>query len=382
MLRLYYVANVRMPTEKAHGIQIAKMAEAFIEQGIGMTLIVPSRHAEARSLQDFYDLRVDVPLVRLPAPDWYRRGRWGYIFSSLFFMLATAWFLMMRRAHGERFVIYTADMDEFSNTFLPLLGATVTEVHSAKRSTRAHRFLFRRARGIIATSIPIADSLMKTFSLSASRIFVEPNGVDERMFKKVVSKEDARKKLGLSQNVTIALYVGRFYEWKGLGILNEAATLLAAQGIMLSVLGGTREEFEKVFGSAAPELHFFGAAAPADVPEWLAAADVLLVLGTRSTDSSYRYTSPMKVYEYAAMCRPIVASATPALASMLAPDEAFFYESDNAESLASTVKKALSSSHASNEYVERASIKALYYTWNKRAKRIIDFVERTTVHII
>ncbi len=42
-MRIYYVANARIPTEKAHGIQIMSMCEAFASLGHEVTLVVPKR---------------------------------------------------------------------------------------------------------------------------------------------------------------------------------------------------------------------------------------------------------------------------------------------------------------------------------------------------
>ena len=49
-MKIYYVANARMPTEKAHGIQIAKMCEALIEAGAKVELIVPRRGRGGRTI--------------------------------------------------------------------------------------------------------------------------------------------------------------------------------------------------------------------------------------------------------------------------------------------------------------------------------------------
>src|SRR3989338_690359 len=96
-MRLYFLANARMPTEKAHGIHIAKMCEAFIEQGVDLVLLVPARGASKESLQEYYGLRAPVPTVRLWVPDLYRAGSLGYLISSYFFMARCALYLLRRR---------------------------------------------------------------------------------------------------------------------------------------------------------------------------------------------------------------------------------------------------------------------------------------------
>ena len=42
-MKILYIANIRLPAEKAHGIQIMKMWEAFADLGYGVELVVPWR---------------------------------------------------------------------------------------------------------------------------------------------------------------------------------------------------------------------------------------------------------------------------------------------------------------------------------------------------
>ena len=67
-MKMYYVANFYMPFGKAYGIQLAKMCEALIEEGVDLTLVVPSRGPQG-SLREFYGLRVDIPTIWLPTLD-------------------------------------------------------------------------------------------------------------------------------------------------------------------------------------------------------------------------------------------------------------------------------------------------------------------------
>ena len=142
-MRIYYVANARMPTEKAHGIQIAKMCEALTEAGAEVELIVPRRgHADA-SVQDFYGLRAAIPTVYLWTPDWYGWGRLGFLVSSLVFMCGYARYLRRKLREGKGGMIWAIDVDQFSFFFIPFLGMPyVAEIHDAKPDTITFRALF------------------------------------------------------------------------------------------------------------------------------------------------------------------------------------------------------------------------------------------------
>ena len=41
--KILYIVNVRIPTEKAHGIQIIKMCESFSDNGMDLELLLPKR---------------------------------------------------------------------------------------------------------------------------------------------------------------------------------------------------------------------------------------------------------------------------------------------------------------------------------------------------
>src|SRR4051812_5835845 len=43
-MKIIYLANIRLPTEKAHGLQIVQMCEAFADTRANVTLIVPHRY--------------------------------------------------------------------------------------------------------------------------------------------------------------------------------------------------------------------------------------------------------------------------------------------------------------------------------------------------
>lgn len=378
MPKLYYIANARMPNEKAHGIQIAKMCEAFLECGADLTLVVPRRSTHTESLKAFYGLTCEVPVIKMPTLDLYNLSRLGFVLSSLLFMLDVEVFLWYKRLRGERFVVYTVDMDNFSYTLLPFAGVTFTEMHTPKDFTRLQRFFFTRAAGVIATNGLTRQRFVDDYALPEARVIAEPNGVDIEKFTLSTSVQTARTTLSLPQDARIVLYVGRFYQWKGLDILSPACAQLPP-GVLCYVVGGTREEFMRVTGvSTVPEhLLFMGERPVGEIPLWLRASNALLLLGTNKNEDSSRYTSPMKLFEYMASGTPIVASATPAITDVVSTQEVYLYEPDDALSLAHTIELALTAQDV-GQRTEHARAKAQTLTWAKRAERILSFIRANT----
>jgi glycosyltransferase involved in cell wall biosynthesis len=206
--KIYYVANARMPSEKAHGIQIAKMCEAFIEAGADITLVVPNRKTDSRSLREYYGLRVDVPIHRIPTLEFARYERFGYFLMLCAFSLSYTLFLLGRTLRGERFILYTVDLDTYSSSALALFPEPLyTEMHGGKPKSFLQKILFKKLSGVITINTYIRDELKKNFPTSRANYIVEPNGVDATAF--VASgRTAARTQLGIPTDARVVLYTG------------------------------------------------------------------------------------------------------------------------------------------------------------------------------
>lgn len=370
--KIYYLANARMPTEKAHGIQIAKMSEALRAAGADLTLVVP-RRGSVTSLKEFYNLADEVPLIRLPVIPY----GWSFWLGSFSFMLSAFFYLLFKKITGERFLIYTIDMDQFSFAPLPFLCTSYfVEIHDAKRHGILFHLLFSRAQGVLTINHIIKKKLCERFGMPEQKVLVAPNGISDEFFRAGnISKEEARLALDLPRKKRIALYAGQFYAWKGLEIFADAAR--RAPDILWYLAGGTREVFEKITGIRnIPDNIVFGGIRPyREVPLLMAAADALIVLGTRRDEYSYYHTSPMKLFEYLPVGRPIVAAATPAIKDMVSEKEVFFYEPDSAESMAAAAQEAIQNTSAASDKTRAARTLAEKYTWQKRAELVLKYIK-------
>jgi glycosyltransferase involved in cell wall biosynthesis len=371
-MKLYYIAYALMPTDKAHGIHIAKTCEAFIESGIEVTLLVPNRKGSTKALREFYGLRTEISVVRLPVLDLGNKGPIRYRISAFSFVFSYMWYLW-RHAPSKDSAIYTVDIDHFSFFGIPLTRIPYfSEIHGGKKNTLLQRFFFRHISGVVATTVITKKELLTEFSLQDTSIIVEPNGVDIRDGEGYTTQE-ARKKLGIEESANLVLYVGRVLAWKGIDILPLVAEALP--DVTIGFLGATKEEYEHVLGLSAGNVTFYGSVPHTEVDMWLQAADACLVLGTPRDEYSYRYTSPMKVFEYLASGRPVLASKTPAFTSVLTEDECYFFEPDSSTDLVRAIKEMYSSANLNTTMATLGKMRAGNHTWRARAQRIISFMK-------
>ncbi|MDZ4804162.1 MAG: glycosyltransferase family 4 protein [Candidatus Eisenbacteria bacterium] len=123
-----------------------------------------------------------------------------------------------------------------------------------------------------------------------------------------------RERCGVTSSRTV-LYAGSFFDNEGVAFLLEAARLVVASqsDVEFVILGGhpaeALEEFRRQVDAwgLAGRIHFPGLAPSLEMPLYFAAADVLVAPKTSSVLN--RAGFPVKLIEYLASGRPVVASA-------------------------------------------------------------------------
>lgn len=363
-MRITYIANFRFPTEKAHGIQIAKMCEAFAMADIELELVVPKKSGKQADPFVFYGIKKNFSVKKIWSPSFFISSRAGFLLSSAIFGLMSFLHIAFKKDKG---IIYSMDLDPVSFVTVPFLKRPYFfDLHGPKKNNVFNRFLFKKINGIITINEAVKQNLEKTFGFLKNKIIVCPNGVDSEKGL-IYDKKDVRKKLGLDTDKKIAVYTGSLQDWKGIETIIESAKKL--KDILFYFVGGSKED------AGLPEnVRFAGWKDFKEMPLWRAAADILIATGTKKNEYSYLHTSPMKLFEYMASKRPIVASRTPAIMQIVSDEEVFFHEPDDSSDLARQINLAFENRRLAEEKSERAFQKSKEYSWDKRARRITDFI--------
>lgn len=358
-MKIVFIANIRLPTEKAHGAQIMKTCEALVELGHDVELVVPDR-ASIITEDPFvyYGLTTRFPVRRLRVYDIIGKyGKLGFYIESLSFAYAVRQYLRNNSCD----ILYGRD----EHILACLRGPYVWESHTGAWNAAAH-VVARRASRIVTISQGLKDFYIAN-SISAEKIFVAHDGVDFERFAHPPSKREARKRLGLHVGTKIVMYIGRLDGWKGVDTLLEASKLLV-DDVLLVIIGGEAAQVEKL-SLRYPNVRFLGFRPYRELSENMAAADVLILPNTGKNDISAKFTSPLKLFAYMASGIPIVASDLPSVREVLDESSAFLFRPDDAAALVLGVRQALEDGNAQ---AERALVLVKGYTWNRRAQSILS----------
>lgn len=371
-MKLTYITNHRLPTVKAHGYQIVKMCEELARNGCEIELVYQGeKHGE--ELVKYYQIGKIFPLYALNLPKWPSLMRLseklGFFLKSLIFCLRM---LFLRIERGRLIYARNAELA----FVMKLRGfTTIFEIHDWPRN---HSGLFLRlikgSDKIIAISQGLRRKLLEN-GLPEDRILVSPDGVDNDILSATASREEARKRLGLPQDQKIILYAGHLYGWKGADTLLECAPMLSI-GAKIYIVGGYPADIAGLKKRIITEnIELVGLKPRSEIPMWLKAADVLVLPNSAKYDISKLYTSPLKMFEYMASRRPIIASDLPSIREILDEENANFFTADDPGSLAQKLNQVLADPASAQEKAEQAFLDVQKFTWEQRAKNIIEFIK-------
>ena len=380
-MRIAYVTNVRLPSERAHGHQIAQVCDAFAELGHTVDLYAPYRINPVREdYRAYYGARKEVTLKIL--------GSFDAIRSVLLPGVAGLWTqnALLRQAlvrplsAGGYDLLYTR-APALLGVLLSMKAPVVLELHQLPRFGRG-AFVSRcnTCRLVVCLTSAMRDTL-KEWGVNESVLRVEGDAVDAKRFENLPSTEEARKALGLSTRRTVVGYVGRLKTLgmeKGVGsLLNAVAAFKEKEAFFGLIVGGpARDKAQYEAQAAALELDdddvaFTGDVPAAKVPDALAACDIL-AMPFPDLPHYRRNMSPLKMFEYMAAGKVIVTSDLPTIRDVLSEKTAVFCTPGDDASLKDALQWILAHPGEAKARADAAKELSRHYTWTERMKRILS----------
>ncbi|MAG12677.1 hypothetical protein CL630_02575 [bacterium] len=382
-MRIFYISNSRIPTEKAYGVSIMKTCAAFADGGAEVTLFAPKvKNTAGDDPFSFYNVSRSFVIQYIPTFDTVTWGwRYGFLLNQLSFAIA----LFFSFSPKKDDVIITRD--EASGFLLSFKMAHVFyDMHGfPERKLWIWKMILRRMRGIITTNEWKAKECRIRLGIPEEKIIVARNGFDPDTFSMEGEQKTLRKKLRLPIGMPIVLYTGHLYDWKGVYVLAETAALMPQVNFIF--VGGTYyhcEDFEKQYKGIS-NIILVGHKPYTEIPAYLKAADVLVLPNSAMRGEDPRFsiysrndTSPIKLFEYMASRTPIVASSLPSVKEILNDKNAVLVEPDNPQDLQKGIEVILENKQLARNVSEKAWYDVQDYTWEKRAGRILKLVSKTS----
>jgi glycosyltransferase involved in cell wall biosynthesis len=395
-LRMLYLSCARIPSEKAHTYQILKMCEAFSRQGMKVTLLYQRRNnkqleARAGDIFTYYALRTPFTLKRLLCLDSallerIHAGLWFYVLTATYLCAAALYVLRHRKAID---IIYCRDI--FSLALLGVLRPVLRrpifyEAHVFPRTlTRFHVRCLKKMDGIVTLTGQLRARLVE-HGVHQVPINVAHDGVDLHRFSNAQrTAAHIRARMEMPDESILIGYVGRFVtmeQEKGIKDLLAALCYLPEyQSVVYMAFVGGPMNHVPAYYQIIDELHldrhhfrFYDLVPVNDVAAYLAACDIVAMPFPWTPHYAY-HMSPLKMFEYMAAEKPILATRLPSIMEVLTDGEnAVLVEPDSPEALAQGIRRIIEDKTFSQHISKRARQDVLHYTWERRAQKIAQFI--------
>jgi len=185
------------------------------------------------------------------------------------------------------------------------------------------------------------------------------------------------------ENKDIIVYAGSLHQdWQGIDDLLKSAEMLSSinPSLVFFIVGGTRAEITKIKAHAPSNVIFSGRVDQSRVPEYLAAADILVAPYKKAKDlgNISFYNSPIKLFEYMAMAKPIIASNIGQIGEILRHRKTgLLNEPGNPQELTECILLLLKDNNLKKELGSNSRLEVeKSYTWEQNARRIMEVYEK------
>jgi len=375
-VKIACITTSQIPSRTANSIQVMKVCQAFKQCGQEIKLWLPLfRTADWIELKELYGLQEEFSIEWLP-------------FNPLLKQYDFCWRALGSAKKWGADVIYTWALQcaVFAQcNKLP----TVMEFHDFPMGILGphlfRRYIRNQKNSIsLTTTAALARGLEQRyhFTFQPGALQIAPNGTEPERYAHLSIPPQARQQLGLMEALTVG-FSGHFYEGRGIALLLEIARALPE--IQFLWMGGEekhiqpwREELKKW---QIANVTLTGFIPNEKLPLFQAACDMLLmpyekkIAGSSGGDIS-KVINPMKMFDYLACGRAIIASDIPVFHEILSEQTALFCPSDDSQAWVAAIQKLARQEEERERLAQNAKALSQQYSWKKRAEKTLSLLDR------
>lgn len=242
----------------------------------------------------------------------------------------------------------------------------------------AERYIYQNTDRVLVVSQNLKD-FVAGCGVPHERIHVLPNAVDVERFVAAHSSMKVRERYRLHDKHVIG-FVGSLKPWHGTSTLVEAFAHLQREHAHAHLLivgeGPARASLEQ----AAADLllngavTFTGNVAHEEIPHYLAAMDTTVA---PYIPSEHFYFSPIKIFEYMVMSKPVVAGKIGQVEEIIRDGETgLLFEPGNVEQLTAALARLASDAQLGRSLGARARAWVQQErTWDNNARQVVELAE-------
>lgn len=382
-MKILYISSSKIPSSTANSIHVMKMCDAFARLGHDVCLYARNARSsfgsDMTSVYSMYGVSPKfsvryrppiVPIAKLVGPTTRVQLE----------KMCTAIYAVFSAVVARVDLVYTRNLPgALIASFFRC--SVVFETHAPEQyrlrllnSFVRRRLLSPKIKRIVVITRALRTHYVSNYPELQNKVLVAPDSADP------IPEHTKPVRLESGTGRLKAGYVGHAYPGKGVELIVQLAQ--RAPSFEFHIVGATKEEVQRIGHAAAPaNLICHGFVSHASVNRYLLAFDVLLLPNQRAVAGSggpsagdiSKWTSPLKLFEYMAAQKPIIASDVSALREVLCAERnAILCSPEEPKQWVYALVRLQQSEHLRRKIAENAyNLFKMNYTWKARARRVL-----------
>ena len=383
-MKIGVFSDADIPSLWAHSFSVMKTAQGLAALGHDTRVITANSLRAALNRRQYPDLGAHYGISQKLELTWLPPSLRGFItsqtqndakFAQRAARLAGRQALELVYARSYLTPVLTAQAG------LPTVVETHTTNYDNPHLAGIHKIARLPAfRGLVTIHADIAQEHARR-GVPEAKLLVLEDGVDLERFFIADDRAHWRRQLELDPALHYAVYAGHLYVDKGIEVILRTAQALASRADLVFLLVGGFPEDQKRWQDWCKErglanVRFTGFVPNSYVPGYLKAADCLLLpfrLDQKHTVMDIHTTSPLKLFEYMAAGRPIVATGVPTVAKVLEHGHSgLLVPPGDQEGFGRALLSLLDDPGLASVLAAAAWRQVQPYSWTERCRRILD----------
>lgn len=365
--KISYIAEINLESKSAYKHQVLKMCDAFSKKGFSTTLyLINSNNINFKSLKKKHILKSKFKIVQIFKNTNSLNFFLRVIFSiKLFFTLRNKKELLYFRSVLSGFIFAILGYKCTLEIHQPLSGLTKTLYILFKKSIlKNSKFIF------------INKNLNKYFSLKKNLFIIADDGVDLKDF-------ELKNKIKF---INSCVYTGSLFKGKGIELIIKIAKKI--KKFNFYVYGDLRTASNSVIDDCRnlKNIKLLGHVSYNKIPKILKSHKIILmpyskeVFGNHKYANLSSYMSPLKLFDYLAAGRVIIASKNKSYAHILKNNtNSLLCSSLEVNDWIRAISRISSNRFNFIKFQKNSLKTAKLFSWQSRASNIIRFIDKNYI---
>lgn len=382
-MRIAYIFDQMMPSIVTESMQPVNALSGLSRIGCDCTLFIPASNVDelptADDIMKYYNVdgrfRVECVHSIFPGPRMPQKVIHPLVCTTL---------LHKKLAHYD--AVYSRNIPAVISAIMTHIPAVLDtyrpwpeQYHQAVMPVMYALFKSPYFLGMTTHSEYVRQSFLR-LGFDPERICTAHNGFVKSHYEPVLTRQEARQKLGLPVDAKIATYSGRFDMKKGLDHLlmiakarPDVTFIFIGAGYELGVTGVFEREAQKL-----PNCILTGWKKYNEIPEYLYASDVLIIPPSLGPLKKVGHTClPIKLYNYIAAGRAIYAPVAPDTEELLHHDRnAWLVTPDDPTAELEGFNHLIDDPELMARLGKACEDDAKHLSWDERGIVVRDFIQK------